>query len=447
MSENQNFRDYGQQFKTELDQALQTGDFTRLNELVKNTVDGAVDQGMRTAGNAIDAAQSVLNAAGSGATDAVSRTFATRRTEQTASVHREFRQMRSSGAANANRSNASRKNETQKAQFLPPLFKKVGGASAVLLQVFGWIGIGGFGITLLVLSIITLAAGATGLIGLDIFFLLLTAGAAALLAKGSSLKSRVKRSERYFKLCQRTGYCNISDLAREVGRDDRFVLKELKALLEKGAYAQGHLDREEQCFMITDAAYNEYERVASERYQLSMDEKEKERQAKLREQEEAGLSEQERMVRSIIREGNDYIALIRQKNDTIQGEVFSEKLYRMESLLKEIFVNVEKRPEQASQMHRLMNYYLPTTLKLLTAYEEFDQMSVQGEDVTDAKREIENTIDTINDAFGELLNKLFAATAMDVTTDAQVLKTMLAREGLTKEGTMKEENENVYGFR
>jgi len=115
--------------------------------------------------------------------------------------------------------------------------------------------------------------------------------------------------------------------------------------------------------------------------------------------------------------------------------------------LNEIFMNLEKKPEQTSKMHRLMNYYLPTTLKLVTAYEEFDKMSIQGENVTDAKREIENTIDTINDAFGELLNKLFADAAIDVTTDAQVLKTMLAREGLTKEGVMKEENEYVYGSR
>ncbi|MBR1930319.1 MAG: 5-bromo-4-chloroindolyl phosphate hydrolysis family protein [Lachnospiraceae bacterium] len=437
MSENQNFRDYGQQFKTELDQALQTGNFNGLNELVqdvvKNSVNGAIDQGMKAAGSAFDMAQSALNTAGNEAADAVSRTFATRRKEQPAMVHREFRQMRSAG--------------TQKAQLLPPLFKKVGSASGTILQIFGWIGIGAFGITLLVLGIITLAAHATGLIGVDIFFLLLAAGSAAMVAKGGSLKARLARAERYFKLCQRTGYCNVSDLAREVGRDDRFVVKELKTLLEKGAYSQGHLDREEQCFMITDAAYKEYERVTSERQQIALNQQEKEEQARRRELEEANLTEQERMVRSMIREGEEYIALIRQKNDAIPGEVFSQKLYRMEALLKEIFVNVEKRPEQASKMHRLMNYYLPTTLKLLTAYEEFDRMSVQGEDVTDAKREIENTIDTINDAFGELLNKLFAATAMDVTTDAQVLKTMLAQEGLTKEGIMKEENENVYGFR
>ena len=79
-----------------------------------------------------------------------------------------------------------------------------------------------------------------------------------------------------------------------------------------------------------------------------------------------------------------------------------------------------------------MDYYLPVTLKLVGAYEEFDSLSVQGDDIVEAKNEIEKTLDTINNAFGELLERLFRDTAFDVTTDAQVLQTMLAKDGLTK---------------
>ena len=85
------------------------------------------------------------------------------------------------------------------------------------------------------------------------------------------------------------------------------------------------------------------------------------------------------------------------------------------------------------RMHKLMNYYLPTTLKLVEAYEEFDRVSAPGDEITAAKAEIENTLDTINHAFTELLNNLFQDSVFDATTDAQVLKTMLAREGLMNE--------------
>ena len=80
-----------------------------------------------------------------------------------------------------------------------------------------------------------------------------------------------------------------------------------------------------------------------------------------------------------------------------------------------------------------MNYYLPTTLKLVESYEEFDRVSSPGPDIVKAKAEIENTLDTINAAFRELLNTLFQNAVFDATTDAQVLKSMLAREGLMKE--------------
>ena len=85
------------------------------------------------------------------------------------------------------------------------------------------------------------------------------------------------------------------------------------------------------------------------------------------------------------------------------------------------------------RMHKLMDYYLPTTLKLVEAYEEFDRVKAPGEDIIKAKAEIENTLDTINQAFAELLNNLFQDAVLDATTDAQVLKTMLAREGLTRQ--------------
>ena len=118
-------------------------------------------------------------------------------------------------------------------------------------------------------------------------------------------------------------------------------------------------------------------------------------------------------------------------HDQIPGEAISTKLTSLERLLREIFNSVREHPEQMHRMHKLMDYYLPTTLKLVEAYEEFDRVSAPGDDIIAAKAEIENTLDTINQAFRELLNNLFQDAVFDATTDAQVLKTMLAREGLT----------------
>jgi 5-bromo-4-chloroindolyl phosphate hydrolysis protein len=92
---------------------------------------------------------------------------------------------------------------------------------------------------------------------------------------------------------------------------------------------------------------------------------------------------------------------------------------------------VEEHPEQLSEIEKFMEYYLPTTLKLVTAYKEFDLQPVQGENIRSAKIEIEATLNTINHAFEILLDSLFEDVAMDITTDISVLETILAQEGLT----------------
>ena len=79
---------------------------------------------------------------------------------------------------------------------------------------------------------------------------------------------------------------------------------------------------------------------------------------------------------------------------------------------------------------KLMDYYLPTMIKLVEAYEEYDKVSQPGEDIKAAKTEIEKTLDIINQAFVELLNKLFQNSVWDVKAEANVLKTMLRQEGL-----------------
>lgn len=84
-------------------------------------------------------------------------------------------------------------------------------------------------------------------------------------------------------------------------------------------------------------------------------------------------------------------------------------------------------------MKKFMGYYLPTTLKLVRAYREFDKQPVAGENITSGKQEIERTMDTINEAFENLLDDLFQDTAWDISTDISVLKTMLAQEGLTED--------------
>ena len=110
----------------------------------------------------------------------------------------------------------------------------------------------------------------------------------------------------------------------------------------------------------------------------------------------------------------------------------SEKLYRLESTMDRIVEQVRKQPESAAELRKLMSYYLPTTVKLLSAYKELDRQTVSGENIVNTKKEIEDALDTINDAFEKLLDSLFQSMAWDVSSDISVMQTMFAQDGLTE---------------
>ena len=128
--------------------------------------------------------------------------------------------------------------------------------------------------------------------------------------------------------------------------------------------------------------------------------------------------------------GQDYIRKIRACNDAISGEEISGKISHMEMLIQKIFDRVGEDPDSLDDINRMMEYYLPTTVKLLEAYQSLDEQPVQGENIRNSKAEIEQTLDTLNEAFEKLLDSLFEDVAWDVSSDISVLQTMLAQEGL-----------------
>jgi 5-bromo-4-chloroindolyl phosphate hydrolysis protein len=147
-------------------------------------------------------------------------------------------------------------------------------------------------------------------------------------------------------------------------------------------------------------------------------------------------------VRKAIEEGRSYVKRIREANYAIQNVEISRKLDKLEEVTEKIFDYVETRPHKLPEIRKFVGYFLPTTLKLLDAYRELDSQSVQGKNISSAKAEIEQSLDTINTAFDNLLDGLFEEIAMDISTDISVLETMFAQEGLTRnKKSPKNENE------
>ena len=110
----------------------------------------------------------------------------------------------------------------------------------------------------------------------------------------------------------------------------------------------------------------------------------------------------------------------------------SQKLATLEDIMIRIFEQIKKNPANVSDVQKMMKYYLPSTRKLIDTYRELDgQPSYGDNNVANTKKEIENSLDVINEAFGKLFDDMFEDAAWDISTEISTMKTMLAKEGLT----------------
>lgn len=309
----------------------------------------------------------------------------------------------------------------------PTLYAKTTATKVIgiILACIGYAAGGALLLGFLITGITTLIIGNnTGMqLALSIL-LVLVIGCAVMAGIGTKMLGREKRFRKYVQQLGNKAYCNISEFAKRYGKKEKFVVKDLEWMIIKGWFIQGHLDDQKTCLITTDEAYEEYKR-------LMMRMKEEEEHSKAEEEKKKKRAAAAPQIQEVIDAGNQCIAKLKECNDAIPGEVVSEKISRMELLTKRIFERVEKEPDTVSDIRRLMDYYLPTAVKLLEAYEELDSSPVQGENILSSKKEIEDTLDTLNVAFEQLLDNLFQDTAWDVSSDISVLKTMLAQEGLT----------------
>ena len=124
-------------------------------------------------------------------------------------------------------------------------------------------------------------------------------------------------------------------------------------------------------------------------------------------------------------------------NDAIPDEEMSDKISRLEAVSAKIFEQAKSDPDKLPQMRKFMDYYLPTSLKLLNPYAELDNQGVEGENISESKRRIEQTMDTLVKAFENQLDRLFASDALDVSTDIDVMQNMLRADGLTDDTPFK----------
>ena len=135
-------------------------------------------------------------------------------------------------------------------------------------------------------------------------------------------------------------------------------------------------------------------------------------------------------IDALIKERDRAVGEMRRLDESIEDPTISAQIVQLESTTKKIIAQVVQNPEKLPQIRRFLNYYLPTTLKLLNAYDRADSAGISGTNVDGTKGKVSEMMDTIVTAFDKQLDALFGEEALDISTDITVMEQMLAREGI-----------------
>ncbi len=238
----------------------------------------------------------------------------------------------------------------------------------------------------------------------DVFFPLgFCCAGFVVLAVGMSRNKKARRFRKYLALIGHQTSIWVETLAQAMPVSVHTACDDLQEMLDEGLLPIGYLDMSTGRLILSDE----------------------------------GIQEEKPEPKPEPAQGEDdrTLAQIRAVNDAIEDAAMSEKIDRIEEITRKIFEYQKKNPEKGGQLRSFLNYYLPTTLKILNSYAQLEEQGVEGENISAAKVRIEGMMDKVVEGFEKQLDKLFENTAMDITTDVKVLEQMLEKDGLSQKGS------------
>ena len=316
----------GENIRDQVQQAVETGNFTNLGKNIGDTVNETLNHTVREMNRTVGTVGESVNRVVSEVGDSINRTVN--------DVTQGFVKNTPAQAANPYA------NLRPNARLDTRLFQRTPQGS-----VSGWVymgaGYGVMGLSLLALigSVGELVMYSASVVPVVISGIFTTAGL-FLGTRGAQLLGRARRYKRYVDMVKDKLYCSIQDMAKRMGRSERFIVKDVTRMIQLGMFKQGRLDQKETCLIASNEMYDQYMLVQKD-YEEQQKKQEMEKLANERKQQE---TERLGEAAEVIEEGKSYVRLIRRCNDEIPGEEMSDKLDRLEILVKRIFDRVEEEP-------------------------------------------------------------------------------------------------------
>lgn len=280
------------------------------------------------------------------------------------------------------------------------------------LKIVGWGLVGLFTLSALVLSTISIIIGWAVILPIQVCALFLIIGGVCIF-KGKRLGDQISRYKKYCTIISNKNIIPVELIAESTSRSLKFIVKDVQKMIDKNYFINTYIDKRNNQIVLTneDGVPPKYEDVV---YEAEEDEVENSNE-----------------VDMIIKKGMDYLRQIKEANENIKSESMCNKIVQVEDVTSKIFDVVKHDPSKLIQIQKFMDYYIPTTLKLLNSYHTLEEQGIDRENITTTMESIESTMSTIVVAFENQLDSLFEDEAIDISTDITVLENMLVQEGLT----------------
>ena len=135
-------------------------------------------------------------------------------------------------------------------------------------------------------------------------------------------------------------------------------------------------------------------------------------------------------VQAIIQEGRVALKEMGRLYASIPNPEVRSRINELMSVSDKIVRDAIDDPADVPQIRKFLDYYLPTTIRLLNAYDRMSAQEYAGDNITGSMQRIEEMLDTTIVAYKKQLDALFANQAADIQMDIDTMNAMLAREGL-----------------
>lgn len=260
-----------------------------------------------------------------------------------------------------------------------------------------------------------------GLVGLGMVFVILALNVIFIL-KSIDICRFNKRYDLYIKDLKFKNIELLDDLAAYSKIETEKVVKDLNKAVKMKLIPQGHWGRDNIIFITNNVAYEQYKskQAVYDRYYRKQVE------------DRMRMKERTKEIQDILNQGQQYVEKIHESNVIIKDKVISQKLDRMENVVSMIFHEVDINPQRAEKLGMFMNYYLPTTEKLLEAYMEIDEKKITRKSLERTKRDIEGAIDKLIESFEGILDKFYQEKELDIATDISAMEILMKQDGLVE---------------